>query len=84
MTLDEFTEMEARLHSNPIEVKGNVLEDFRADRLDKRLQNLPSSTFYRTMKQTDLYLFFSEAKYSWFEVRGIEMSKDYSVTEWQS
>jgi hypothetical protein len=47
VTLDEFIEMEARQHSNPIEVKRHVLEDIRADRLGKRLQDLPSSTFYQ-------------------------------------
>jgi hypothetical protein len=70
VTLQEFIEIEARIHSNPIEVKSHVLEDVKADRLSKGLQNLPSSTFYRVMRQTDLYLFLSEAKYSWFNVRG--------------
>ncbi|MDI6884794.1 MAG: hypothetical protein QMD22_00300, partial [archaeon] len=79
VTLNEFIEIEARMHSNPIEVKSRVLEDIRADRLSKGLQNLPSSTFYRAMKQTDLYQFLSEAKYSWFKVRGIEIPNDYSV-----
>ena len=70
VTLQEFIEIEARIPSNPIEVKSHVLEDVKADRLSKGLQNLPSSTFYRVMRQTDLYLFLSEAKYSWFNVRG--------------
>ncbi len=81
MTLDEFIEMEVRLRSNPIEVKRRVLEDIWADRLDKGEQNLPSSSFYRAMKQTDLYQFLSGAKYSWFKVRGIEISSDYSVSD---
>ena len=81
MTLDEFIEMEARLHSNPIEVKSHVLKDIRADRLDNGLQNLPSSTFYRAMKQTDLSWFFSEPKYSWFEVKGIVIPNDFSVSD---
>ena len=71
VTLNEFIEIEARMHLNPIEVKSHVLEDIKADRLCVGLQNLPSSTFYRAMKQTDLYQFLSEAKYSWFKVRGI-------------
>ena len=79
VTLNEFIEIEARMHLNPIEVKSHVLEDIRADRLCVGLQNLPSSTFYRAMKQTDLYQFLSEAKYSWFMVRGIEIPDDYSV-----
>lgn len=79
VTLHEFMEIEARIHSNPIEVKSHVLEDIRDDRLSKGLQNLPSSTFYRAMRQTDLYQFLSEAKYSWFNVRGIKIPNDYSV-----
>jgi hypothetical protein len=59
VTVDEFIEMESRLHSNPIEVKSRVLEDIRADRLGKGLRNLPSSTFYRTMEQTDLLVCLS-------------------------
>jgi hypothetical protein len=43
VTLDEFIEIEARMHSTPIEVKSHVLEDNRADRLNKGVQNLPSS-----------------------------------------
>jgi len=31
------------------------------------------------MRQTDLYQFLSEAKYSWFNVRGIKIPNDYSV-----
>jgi len=81
VTLNEFIEIEARMHLNPIEVKSHVLEDIRADRLCVGLQNLPSSTFYRAMKQTDLYQFLSEAKYSWFKVRGIEIPDDYSVSD---
>jgi hypothetical protein len=81
VTLDEFIEIEARMRSNPIEVKSHVLEDIRADRLSKGLQNLPSSTFYRARKQTNLYQFLSEAKYSWFKVRGIEIPIDYSVSD---
>ena len=81
MTRDEFIEMEARLHSNPLEVKSRVLEDVRADRLGKGLQNLPSSTFYRAMRQTDLYQFLSEATYSWFKVSGIVIPNDYSVSD---
>jgi len=81
VTLGEFMEIEARLHSNPIEVKSRVLEDIRADRLGMGLQNLPSSTFYRAMKQTDLYQFLSEAKYSWFKIRGIDIPNDYSVSD---
>ena len=81
MTLNEFIEIEARIHSNPIAVKSRVLGDIRADRLSKGLQNLPSSTFYRAMKQTDLYQFLSEAKYTWFKVRGIEIPNDYSVSD---
>ena len=53
-----------RMHSNPMEAKSRVLGDIRDDRLCKGLKNLPSSTFYRAMKQTDLYQFLSEAKYS--------------------
>jgi len=79
VTLTEFIKIEARTHSNPIEVKSRILEDIRDDRLSKGLQNLPSSTFYRAMKQTDLYQFLSEAKYAWFKVRGIEIPNDYSV-----
>jgi hypothetical protein len=79
VTLEEFIEIEARMFSNPIEVKSHVLEDITADRLSKGLQDLPSSTFYRARKQTDLYQFLSEAKYSWFKVRGIEIPNDYSV-----
>ncbi|KAF5428891.1 hypothetical protein C5S39_10030 [Candidatus Methanophagaceae archaeon] len=81
MTLNEFIEIEARMHSNPIEVKSRVLEEIRADRLSKGLQSLPSSTFYRAMKQTDLYQFLSAAKYSWFNVRGSEIPNDYSVDD---
>ena len=55
VTLHEFIEIEARIHSNPIGVKSHVLEEFKADRLSMGLQNLPSSTFYRAMRQTDLY-----------------------------
>ena len=51
MTLNEFIEIEARMYSNPIEVKSNVLADFTAGRLSKGLQDLPSSTFYRARKQ---------------------------------
>ncbi|MBC8521627.1 MAG: hypothetical protein H8D26_06525 [Methanomicrobia archaeon] len=57
VTLEEFIEIEARMQSNPIEVKSHVLEDIRADRLGKGLKDLPPSTFYRAMKQTDLYQF---------------------------
>jgi hypothetical protein len=81
VTLDEFIEIEARMYSNPIEVKSHVLEDIRADRLNKGVQNLPSSTFYRAMKQTDLYLFLSDTKYSWFKVRKINIPGDYSVSD---
>jgi hypothetical protein len=81
VTLDEFIEIEARMHSNPIEVKSLVLEDIRADRLDKGLKDLPSSTFYRAMKQTDLYQFSSDTKYSWFKVRKINIPDDYSVSD---
>ena len=81
VTLDEFIEIEARMHSNPIEVKSHVLEDIRADRLNKGVQNLPSSTFYRTMKQTNLYQFLSDTKYSWFKVRKINIPGDYSVSD---
>jgi len=81
VTLNEFIEIEARMHSNPIEVKSRVLEEIRADRLSKGLQSLPSSTFYRAMKQTDRYQFLSAAKYSWFNVRGIEIPNDYSVDD---
>jgi hypothetical protein len=42
VTLSEFIEIEARMHSNPIEVKSRVLGDIRDDRLSKGLQNLPS------------------------------------------
>ena len=49
--------------------------------LGKGLQNLPSSTFYRAMKQTDLYQFVSEATYSWFKVRGLVIPNDYSVSD---
>ena len=80
VTLDEFMEIEARLHSNPLEVKNHVLEDIRADRLSGGLQNLSSSTFYRAMKQTDLLQFLSEAEYTWFKVRGIKIPNDYSVS----
>jgi hypothetical protein len=79
VTLDEFSELEARTHSNPIEAKSRLLEDIQDDRLSKGLQNLPSSTFYRAMKQTDLYQFLSEEKCSWFKVRGIAIQNDYSV-----
>ena len=79
VTLDEFMEIETRLHSNPIEVKSHILEDFRADRLNKGLQNLPSSSFYHAMQQTDLYQFAT--KYSWFKVRGINIPRDYSVSD---
>jgi len=81
VTLDEFIEIEARMHSNPIEVKSHVLEDIRADRLIKGLQDLPSATFYRAMKQTDLYQFLSATKYSWFKVRGIDIPGDFSVSD---
>ena len=81
VTLDEFIEIEARMHSNPIEVKRHILEDIRADRFGKGLQNLPSSTFYQAMKQTDLYQFLSATKYSWFKVRGIDIPGDYSVSD---
>jgi hypothetical protein len=77
VTLDEFIEMKARLHSNPIEVKRHVLKDIRADRLDSELQNLPSSTFYR---ETNTW-FFSEQKYSWFEVKGIVIPNNFSVSD---
>ncbi|NQE54152.1 hypothetical protein C5S29_11215 [ANME-1 cluster archaeon GoMg3.2] len=79
VTLTEFIEIEARMHSNPIEVKSRVLGDIWDDRLCKGLQNLPSSTFYLAMKQTDLYQFLSKAKYTWFKVRGIKIPNDYSV-----
>jgi len=81
MTLDEFMEIEARMHSNPIEVKSHVLEDIRDIRLSKGLQDLPSSTFYRARKQTDLYQFLSEAKYSWFKMKRIDIPNDYSVSD---
>jgi hypothetical protein len=81
VTLNEFIEIEARMHSNPVEVKSRVLGDIRDDRLSKGLQNLPSSTFYRAMKQTDLYQFLSATKYTWFKVRGIEIPSDYSVCD---
>ena len=81
VTLDEFIEIEARMRSNPLEVKSNVLEDIRADRHIEGLQNLPSSTFYWAMKQTDLYQFLSGAKYSWFKVRKINIPDDYSVSD---
>ena len=42
-------QIEARTHSNPIEVKSHVLEDVRADRLNKGLQDLRSSSFYHAM-----------------------------------
>jgi hypothetical protein len=35
VTLEEFIEIEARMYSNPIEVKRHVLEDVTADRLSK-------------------------------------------------
>ena len=57
------------------------LEDIRADRLNKGVQNLPSSTFYRGMKQTDLYQFLSDTKYSWFKVRKINIPGDYSLSD---
>jgi hypothetical protein len=79
VTHTEFIKIEARMHSNPMEAKSRVLGDIRDDRICKGLQNLPSSTFYRAMKQTDLYQFLSEANYSWFKVRGIEIPNDYSV-----
>jgi len=78
VALDEFIEIEARMHSNLIEVKRHVLEDIRADRHSKGLQDLPSFTFYRVRKQTDLYQFLSEAKYSWFKVRRIDIPSDLS------
>jgi hypothetical protein len=65
---------------NPTEVKSHVLEDIRDVRLSKGLQDLPSSTFYRAMKQTDLYQFSSDTKYSWFKVRKINIPGDYSVS----
>ena len=80
MTLDEFVEIEARLHSNPIEVKSHAIEDIRADRLREGLQNLSSSTLYRAMKQTDLLRFLSEAEYAWFTVRGLKIPNDYAVS----
>ena len=80
VTLDEFMEIEARMRLNPTEVKSHVLEDIRDVRLSKGLQDLPSSTFYRAMKQTDLYQFSSDTKYSWFKVRKINIPGDYSVS----
>jgi len=81
VTLDEFIEIEARMYSNPIEVKSHVLEDITADRLSKGLQDLPSSSFYRARKQTDLYQFLSKAKYSWFKLRRINIPADFSVSD---
>jgi hypothetical protein len=37
VTLTEFIEIEARIHSNPIEVKSRVLGDIRDDRLSKSI-----------------------------------------------
>jgi hypothetical protein len=68
-----------RTHSDPIEVKSRLLEDILDDRLNKGWQNLPSSIFYRAMKQTVMYLFISKVKYTWFKARGIEIPSDYSV-----
>ena len=81
VTLEEFIEIEARMYSNPIEVKSRVLEDITADRLSKGLQGLPSSTFYQARKQTDLYQFLSKAKYSWFKLRRINIPADFSLSD---
>jgi hypothetical protein len=81
VTLDEFIEIEACMYSNPIEVKSHVLEDITADRLSKGPQDLPSSTFYRARKQTELYQFLSKAKYSWFKLRRINIPADFSVSD---
>ena len=80
MTFDEFIEIEARMHSNPLEVKSHVLEDIKADRLSKGLKDLSSPTFYRARKQTDLYQLLSETKYPWFKVRRIDIPDDFFVS----
>lgn len=79
ITLNEFLEIEERIHSNPLEVKSHILADLRECRESKGEKAIPTSTFYRRTKQTVLNGYFSG--YDWFEVKNIKIPPQYSIEE---
>jgi ribosomal 30S subunit maturation factor RimM len=54
-SIDEFLEIEERIHSNPLEVKSHILSDLQDTRKIKGEEAIPTSTFYR---QTALNEYF--------------------------
>lgn len=74
ITPNEFSEIEERLHSNPLEVKSYILSDLQNARKIRGEEPISTSTFYRWTSVFTDYL-------DWFKIKNIKIPSTYSIEE---
>jgi len=81
ITFGEFLNIESRIISNPLEVRGHILSDINKERQESGKESLSKPTFYRVAQQTFLTQFDADSQYPWCTRKGIELPVTYSVPE---